>query len=51
MLSWFGIGGKSKIDILISDQTTFTDELYGESDKINFLEHLWGLLELIIKNR
>ena len=33
MLSWFGIGGKSKIDILISDQTTFTDELYGESDR------------------
>ena len=33
MFSWFGIGGKSKIDILISDQTELTDELYGESDR------------------
>lgn len=32
-LSWFGIGGKSKIDILISEQEEFTTEFYGEGDR------------------
>ncbi len=32
-LSLFGIGGASKISIIISDQTEFTDEVYGEGDR------------------
>lgn len=32
-LSFFAIGGKSKIDILVSDQTVVSDELYGEGDR------------------
>lgn len=32
-LSLFGIGGKSEIAILISEQTEFTEELYGEGDR------------------
>lgn len=32
-LSLFGIGGKSKIEILISEQTEYTTELYGEGDR------------------
>lgn len=32
-LSYFAIGGKSKIDILVSDQTEVSEELYGEGDR------------------
>ena len=32
-ISWFGIGGKSNIDILISDQTEYSTEFYGEGDR------------------
>jgi len=32
-LSLFAIGGKSKIDILVSKQTEVSDELYGEGDR------------------
>lgn len=32
-LSLFGLGGKSKINILISDQTELTTDLYGEGDR------------------
>lgn len=32
-LSFFGIGGASDIDIKISDQTEFSDEVYGEGDR------------------
>lgn len=32
-LSFFAIGGKSEIKILVSDQTVVTDELYGEGDR------------------
>ena len=32
-LSWFGIGGKSNINILISEQTEYTTEFYGEGDR------------------
>jgi hypothetical protein len=32
-LSFWGIGGKSDIRILISEQTTLTEELYGEGDR------------------
>jgi Carboxypeptidase regulatory-like domain len=32
-LSFFAIGGKSNIEILVSEQTVVTDELYGEGDR------------------
>jgi hypothetical protein len=32
-LSYFAIGGKSKIDILVSDKTEVSEELYGEGDR------------------
>lgn len=32
-LSFFGIGGKSKIEILISEQKEFSSEMYGEGDR------------------
>ena len=32
-LSWFGIGGKSNINILISEQTEYSTEFYGEGDR------------------
>lgn len=33
MLSFWGMGGKSKISIVISEQTELTDELYGQGDR------------------
>lgn len=32
-LSWFGIGGNSKIDIIVSEYTAYADELYGEDSR------------------
>lgn len=32
-LSFYGIGGASKIDIMVSDQTEYTEDLYGETDR------------------
>jgi hypothetical protein len=32
-LSWWGMGGKSKIDILISAQKEYSKEFYGEGDR------------------
>ena len=32
-LCWFGIGGKSNIDIKISEQTDYSSEFYGEGDR------------------
>lgn len=32
-LSYWGIGGKSKIDIMISDKKEYTTDLYGEGDR------------------
>jgi hypothetical protein len=35
-LSWWGMGGSSKIDILISEQTKYSTEFYGEGDRDQF---------------
>lgn len=32
-LTWFGMGGSSDIKILISDQTEYSDETFGEGDR------------------
>ncbi len=33
VLSWYGIGGKSNISILISEQKKYSNEFYGEGDR------------------
>ncbi len=35
-LSWWGMGGNSNIDILISEQTNYSTEFYGEGDRDQF---------------
>lgn len=35
-LSWWGMGGKSDIDIMISEQTKYSTEFYGEGDRDQF---------------
>ncbi|MFM7466531.1 MAG: TonB-dependent receptor [Crocinitomicaceae bacterium] len=35
-LSWWGMGGKSDIDIMISKQTKYSTEFYGEGDRDQF---------------
>ena len=42
-LSFWGMGGKSAIDIVISDQTELTDELYGEGDRDQYFRTQMGV--------
>jgi hypothetical protein len=35
-LSWWGMGGKSNIDLLISEQKEYSKEFYGEGDRDQF---------------
>jgi hypothetical protein len=48
-LSWFGLGGKSRIAIEISKQTTFSTELYGEGDRDQYFGTTMGVSGLIYK--
>ena len=48
-LSFFGIGGKSQISILISDQKKFTSELYGESDRDQYFGTAMGVTGFVYK--
>ena len=48
-LSWFGIGGKSQIAIKISDQKTYSTELYGEGDRDQYFGTQMGVSGLIYK--
>jgi hypothetical protein len=48
-LSFFGIGGKSKIEILISEQTEYTSELYGEGDRDQYFGTAMGVTGLNYK--
>ena len=48
-LCFFGIGGKSKIDIKISEQTDYSSEFYGEGDRDQYFEQLCLLLVLTLK--
>ncbi len=44
-ISFFGIGGGSKIDILISNQEYGSTELYGDNDRDQYFRsnmHVWG---------
>ena len=43
-LSFFGIGGLSKIDLIVSDLTERPDELYGESDRDQYYHSNTGII-------
>lgn len=43
-LSFFGIGGISKIDLIVSNLTEQTEELYGESDRDQYFGSNLGVL-------
>jgi hypothetical protein len=43
-LAFFGIGGLSKIDLIVSDKTTPPDELYGESDRDQYFHSNTGIV-------
>lgn len=45
----FGIGGASKIDIKISDQTSFTEEAFGEGDRDQYFSTAMGVVGLTYK--
>jgi len=42
-LSFFGMGGKSKIDILISEQTEYSQEFYGQGDRDQLFRTTMGV--------
>ena len=45
----FGIGGASKIDIKISDQTNFTEEAFGEGDRDQYFSTAMGVVGVSYK--
>lgn len=48
-LSFWGIGGKSDIKIMISEQTTLSEELYGEGDRDQYFGTSMGVTGLTYK--
>lgn len=48
-LSLFGMGGKSKIEIKISEQKEYSTELYGEGDRDQYFGTSMGVTGLIYK--
>lgn len=48
-ISLFGIGGASDIEIKISDQTEFSDEVYGEGDRDQYFGTSMGVMGLSYK--
>ena len=48
-LSWFGIGGKSDIKIMISEQREFSAEFYGEGDRDQYFGTSMGVTGLNYK--
>jgi hypothetical protein len=48
-LSFWGISGKSEIEILVSDKTTLTEELYGEGDRDQYFGTSMGVTGLTYK--
>ena len=49
VLSLWGMGGKSKIDLLISDKTEYTTDLYGEGDRDQYFGTSMGVGGLTYK--
>ena len=48
-LSFYGIGGKSKISIMISEQTKYSQDLYGEGDRDQYFGTSMGITGLNYK--
>jgi hypothetical protein len=48
-LSFYGIGGKSEIEILISDQKKYSEEFYGEGDRDQYFGTSMGVTGLNFK--
>lgn len=48
-LSFWGLGGKSQINILISEQTEYTTDLYGEGDRDQYFGTAMGVAGLTYK--
>lgn len=48
-LSFFGIGGKSEISIMISENTTYSEDLYGEGDRDQYFGTAMGVTGLNYK--
>jgi hypothetical protein len=48
-LSLWGLGGKSKIDIMISEKTEYTTDLYGEGDRDQYFRTSMGVTGLTYK--
>lgn len=48
-LSFWGIGGKSDISILVSEKTTLSEELYGEGDRDQYFGTTMGVTGLTYK--
>jgi hypothetical protein len=48
-LSFFGIGGKSNIAIMISEQTEYSEEFYGEGDRDQYFGTSMGVTGLNFK--
>lgn len=48
-LGVFGIGGASQIDIKISDQTSFTEEAFGEGDRDQYFSTAMGVVGMTYK--
>lgn len=48
-LSFYGIGGKSEIEILISEQTEIKEELYGEGDRDQYFGTSMGTTGFVYK--
>lgn len=48
-LSFWGMGGKSAIDIVISEQTEVSDELYGEGDRDQYFRTQMGVTGVTYK--
>lgn len=48
-LAFWGLGGKSEISIMVSDKTTFSEELYGEGDRDQYFGTTMGVAGLTYK--
>lgn len=46
-ISWFGIGGNSKIDIVVSDMTEPNDELYGVDNRDQYFQTGMGISGIV----
>jgi hypothetical protein len=48
-LSFYGMGGKSNIEIMVSEQTEYSSELYGEGDRDQYFGTSMGVTGFVYK--